>query len=152
MRRKGHSKRYTAKGDISTPRAKRARSAMERAFEDAMVSDYDDFLGVAAKLPDPNDAHVLAAALKTQAAMIVTENLKHFPPEILAPLNIETKSADEFIADTIALDPGQAVAAIRRMRQRLKKPEKTAEVLLLDMEADGLIKTVDLLRPHLASL
>ena len=117
-----------------------------------MVSDYDDFLGVAAKLPDPNDAHVLAAALKTQAAMIVTENLKHFPPEILAPLNIETKSADEFIADTIALDPGQAVAAIRRMRQRLKKPEKTAEVLLLDMEADGLIKTVDLLRPHLASL
>jgi len=133
-------------------RASRARASMEIAFEDAMVEDYDDFLSIAEELPDPDDAHVLAAALKTQAAMIVTENLKDFPSQTLAPLNIEAKCADEFIADTIALDPGRAVAAIRRMRERFKKPEKTAEALLLDMEADGLINTVDLLRPYVASL
>jgi len=144
-----HSKR----GQVdAAARASRGRAAMERAFEDAMVSEYADFQTVAANLPDADDAHVLAAALKTQAAMIVTENLKHFPSRILSPLNIEAKSADEFIADTIALDPGRAVAAIRRMRERFNKPEKTAELLLLEMEADGLIKTVDLLRPHLASL
>ncbi|PKP90516.1 MAG: PIN domain-containing protein [Alphaproteobacteria bacterium HGW-Alphaproteobacteria-16] len=133
-------------------RALRARLAMEQAFEDALVDDFDHFLSVCADLPDPNDAHVLAAALKTQAATIVTENLSDFPASVLDRLNMEARSADAFIADTIALDPGRAVAAIRRMRERLRKPEKTAELLLLDMEADGLIQTVDVLRGHILSL
>lgn len=133
-------------------RASRARGSMEAAFEEAMVADFDQFLCVCDGLPDPGDAHVLAAALKTQAAMIVTDNLKDFPEEFLAPLNIEAKSADAFIADTIALDPGRAVAAIHRMRQRFKRPEKTAELLLLDMEALGLTETVDALRSHVLSL
>lgn len=133
-------------------RAVGARAAMEAAFEEALVEDYDDFLPSCDGLPDGGDAHVLAAALKTQAATIVTENLRDFPAEHLRRLNIEAKSADAFIADTIALDPGRAVAAIRRMRERLKKPEKTAELLLLDMEADGLTETVDVLRAHVLSL
>ncbi|MGZ6212798.1 MAG: PIN domain-containing protein [Candidatus Binataceae bacterium] len=133
-------------------RAKRARASMEAAFEDAMVTDFDIFLPAAAGLPDPDDAHVVAAAIKTQAAMIVTENLKDFPAAILDTLDIEAKSADEFIADTIALDEGRAVAAIRRMRERFEKPEMTAEALLLSMEATGLVEAVNLLRPHVESL
>lgn len=65
---------------------------------------------------------------------------------------MEAKSADAFIADTIALDEARAVAAIRRMRERFKKPEMTPGELLLVMEAAGLIETVDLLRPHVESL
>ncbi len=133
-------------------RAKRARAAMELAFEEACVADFDDFLSACSKLPDPGDRHVLAAAMKTQAATIVTENLKDFPDEILLALNIEARSPDDFIADTIALDAGRAVAAIRKMRERFKKPEKTAEVLLLDMEAEGLISVVDILKQHVRSL
>ncbi|WP_316214121.1 PIN domain-containing protein [Bradyrhizobium sp. SZCCHNR2032] len=133
-------------------RAARARAFMENAFEDAIVDGYDHLLPLAAKLPDQNDAHVLAAAVKTQASMIVTENLKDFPSKILSALNIEAKSADEFIADTIALDPGRAVAVIRQMRERFKQPEKTAGILLLEMEADGLVETVNLLRTYIDSL
>ncbi|WP_315703391.1 MULTISPECIES: PIN domain-containing protein [unclassified Bradyrhizobium] len=133
-------------------RAARARVSMETAFEDAMVDGYDHLLPLAAELPDKDDAHVLAAAVKTQASMIVTENLKDFPSKILSALNVEAKSADEFIADTIALDPGRAVAAIRQMRERFKRPEKTAETLLLEMEADDLLETVNLLRPYVESL
>jgi predicted nucleic acid-binding protein len=132
--------------------AKRARANMEAAFEDAMVTEFDNFLSAASSLPDPDDAHVVAAAIKTQAAMIVTENLKHFPAATLAALNMEAKSADAFIADTIALDEGRAVAAIRQMRERLKKPAITAEALLLRMEAMGLLETADLLRPYVESL
>ena len=133
-------------------RAARARRAMETAFEEALVDDYDDLTCACNGMPDHRDIHVLAAALKTQAATIVTENLKDFPETVLAPLNIEARSADAFIADTIALDTGRAVAAIRTMRLRLKRPEKTAELLLLDMEAAGLTETVDVLRPHVGSL
>lgn len=117
-----------------------------------MVVDFDQFLSACDGLPDENDAHVVAAALKTQAAVIVTENLRDFPEGLLRRLNLETKSADIFIADTIVLDTGRAVAAIRRMRERFRKPEKTADILLLDMEANGLTETVDILKPHLLSL
>ncbi|OAP45983.1 PIN domain-containing protein [Sinorhizobium americanum] len=133
-------------------RASRARASMEAAFEEAMVFDFDQFLSACEGLPDKNDAHVVAAALKTQAAVIVTDNLRDFPEELLRPLNLEARSADAFIADTIALDTGRAVAAIRRMRERFRKPEKTAHVLLLDMEANGLTETVDVLKPHILSL
>jgi len=133
-------------------RGVRAIGLMKEAFEDAMVSSYDDFLCVCDGLPDADDRHVLAAALKTQAAIIVTDNARHFPTEILGPLNVEACTSDEFIANTIALDTGKAVAAVRMMRERLKNPEKSAEVLLLDMEVAGLLLTADLLRPEMQSL
>ncbi|MCW6511959.1 PIN domain-containing protein [Lichenifustis flavocetrariae] len=133
-------------------KARRAIAVMEDAFEDAMVSDFETFLCVCESLPDRGDAHVVAAALKTQAAVIVTENLKHFPTEILGHLNIEARSTDAFIADTIALDTGKAVAAVRRMRERMKRSERSADRLLMDMEANGLTETVDVLRPYAQSL
>ncbi|MCI3132669.1 PIN domain-containing protein [Phenylobacterium aquaticum] len=141
------------KGVLDAPeRAKKARASMESAFEEACVADFGALLSICVDLPDPKDAHVVAAALKTQAALIVTENLKDFPQNLLSPLNIEAKSADAFIADTLALDIGRGVAAVRRMRERFKRPEITAESLLLDMEAQGLTATVDILRPHVQSL
>lgn len=143
----------TAKGVVDADeRAGRARRNMQTAFEEADVGDYSAMLPACMGLPDPNDLHVLAAALKTRAAIIVTDNIKDFPASVLSPLNLEARSADDFIADTIALDTGRAVAAIRRMRERLRRPEKTAEILLLDMEAEGLTESVDILRAHVASL
>jgi hypothetical protein len=84
--------------------------------------------------------------------MLVTENLKDFPDATLGSLNIEVRSADAFIADTISLDTGRAVAAIRKMRERFNKPEMSPEQLLVAMEAAGLTETVDVLRPHVFSL
>ena len=133
-------------------KAKRARSTMEGAFEDAIVEDFDAFLCTCAGLPDGGDAHVVAAALKTRAAVIVTENLKHFPSGLLEPLNIEPLSADAFIADTVSLDLGRAVAALRKMRANFKRPALTADDLLTRMEGRGLIETADMLRPHCCSL
>jgi hypothetical protein len=133
-------------------RASRARAAMEKAFADAMVDEFDTFLPLCDGLPDPGDAHVLAAAMKTRAATIVTDNLRDFPEAILAKAGIEPRATDAFIADTIELDTGRAVAAIRRMRERFQRPEKTPDLLLLDMEAAGLVETVDVLRPHVLSL
>jgi hypothetical protein len=67
-------------------------------------------------------------------------------------LDLEAKTADSFIADTIDLDHGLAIAAIRQMRERFKKPDMNADVLLLEMEAKGLTQTVDVLREHILSL
>lgn len=133
-------------------RAARARRSMEVAFEEALVTDFEALIPSCEALPDKKDAHVLAAALKTQASAIVTENIRDFPAGILAPLNLEAKTADEFIADTISLHIGRGVAAIRTMRERFANPAITPEELLLKMEADGLQETANVLRAHIQSL
>ncbi len=143
----------TRKGvEDATERAARARRSMEAAFDEATVSDFEALIPSCETLPDKKDAHVLAAALKTQAAAIVTENIRDFPKEILGSLNLEAKTADEFIADTLSLDIGRGVAALRRMRERFANPAVTPEELLLKMEADGLQETANVLRPYVQSL
>jgi predicted nucleic acid-binding protein len=132
--------------------AKKQRETMEAAFADAMVPNYERFLCVTEGLPDPNDAHVLAAAIATRAHVLVTDNLKDFPSHIADACGIQVLSTDEFLANTIALAPEKAVLALRIMRERFKRPEKTADLLLIDMEAQGLLNTVDVLRPHVGSL
>jgi hypothetical protein len=130
--------------------AGKARRAMEEAFEEASVAGFDARLSEWPGLPDPGDAHVIAAAAHTRADVIVTDNLRHFPPQILAPLGIEARSADAFLADTIDLDQATAVHALAEMRTRLKRPEMTADDLLVRMEAEGLTATVDVLRSHVS--
>ncbi|ORE92685.1 hypothetical protein ATO13_17229 [Stappia sp. 22II-S9-Z10] len=125
---------------------------METAFEEAEVCNFAAFECVCVGLPDPGDIHVLAAALKTRADVLVTDNLKHFPRDIVADVGIEVKSAADFIADTIELDPGRAVAAIKRMRERLNRPTMNAEELLNAMDASGLTESVNALQSYVASL
>jgi hypothetical protein len=100
-------------------------------------------------LPDEGDRHVIAAAIKSKADIIVTENLKDFPRKMLAKYGIEAKSSDEFIADAISLSPSLAIDAIKRMRLRLDRPEKTPEILFLDMEKTGLKQSADHCRSYM---
>ncbi|MFL0588461.1 PIN domain-containing protein [Sphingomonas olei] len=79
-------------------------------------------------------------------------SVRDFPDDILTPLNIEARNADDFIADTIALDLGRAIPALRRMRKRLRVPPLEADRLLRDMEARGLIATADTLASFVRSL
>ena len=125
---------------------------MEEAFEEASVQDYESLEMGIVGLPDPDDAHVIAAAVKTRASVVVTENLRDFPVEVLKPLDLEAKTADHIIADTIDLDAGRAVPALRQMRLRFRFPEVDAPTLLLKMEAAGLTRAVDALREHTLSL
>lgn len=58
-------------------------SAIRTAFPEAEIAAFEDLLGVGSHLPDRDDAHVLAAAIKSQAATIITDNLDDFPTNIL---------------------------------------------------------------------
>lgn len=137
------------KGDEqSVAKAQKARAAMEAAFPEACVETHDDIITIP-DLRDPKDLHVVVAAVKTKAAIIVTDNIKHFPDTVLSRYALFARTADDFIADAIDLDQPRALTTIEAMRQRLHKPELTHEALLLRMEATGLIATADLLRPSL---
>lgn len=133
-------------------RAARSVDAMHLAFPEALVVAHGSIASMSFGLPDANDEHVLAAAVQTQAQAVVTENISDFPEAVLMPLNIEARTADEFIADTIALDEGKAVAAIRTLRNRLTRPEMSAEGYLRSLEAHGLFVTASLLNNHIESI
>lgn len=120
---------------------------MEEAFPEATVEGYEDLIPTL-HLPDENDRHVLAAAIKAGASVIVTENTKDFPPEILSKYELETRTADEFAVDTFQLYVTDALDAIRKMRERHKKPPHNADELIVALVARGLVDFANELAPH----
>jgi predicted nucleic acid-binding protein len=69
--------------DLDPDRLARTRALMCHAVRDCLVVDYEDLVP-ALELPDPDDRHVLAAAIRSGAPTIVTNNLRDFPPAALA--------------------------------------------------------------------
>lgn len=98
------------------------------------------------KLPDPDDAHVLAAAIAGHADRIVTANLKDFPDEALAPFGIQAIHPDEFLIAQMDLDPLLALAAFKEQRERLKNPAYTPLAFADALERNALILTAQRLR------
>lgn len=100
---------------------KRIRKA-QLAFPDALVENYEELVD-SLQLPDPKDRHVLAAAIKTNANLIVTNNLKDFPLEYLAKFGLSAKSADDFITDIIDLNPKTAIKAFKELVMNRTNPD-----------------------------
>jgi hypothetical protein len=103
-------------------------------------------------LPDPDDRHVLAAAIRAGADAIVTFNLADFPAETLARYALEVMHPDELIDRLLDLDPMSVCAAVKKDRERLKNPPKSVDEYLADLENQGLSRTVAALRTHSVSL
>ena len=103
-------------------------------------------LAAGIRLPDPDDAHVLAAAIAGHADCIVTSNLKDFPSASLLEYGIEAIDPDTFIINQWDLDPVNAIAAFKRMRARRKKPQSSPEDFADALELGGLPTTADRLR------
>ncbi|MEQ8286073.1 PIN domain-containing protein [Thalassospira sp.] len=123
------------------------RAAMERAFRDACVTGHEALIP-AVNLPDANDCHVLAAAVHTNAQVLVTDNLKDFPSGELARFEIELKSPDEFIADTITLHEQTAFGALKTMRTGYQNPALSTGKIIQFAESRGLMTTALLLKEY----
>lgn len=87
---------------------------VDKAFPDAKVINYQALIETL-DLPDPKDRHVLAAAIKSNANIIVTNNLRDFPFEYLESFELKALSVDDFLTDIIDLNPALAVAAFKQM-------------------------------------
>ena len=94
---------------LTRQKLERTRQLMDQHAIDTLVTGYEDLIP-GLQLPDPDDRHVLAAAIRGHATVIVTMNLRDFPPDVLAPLGIEAQHPDEFVLHLLDLAPGIVVA------------------------------------------
>lgn len=117
------------RGDLTREQLERTRDLMNRAVPDCLVEGYEDLVAGLA-FPDADDRHVLAAAIRAGAGVIVTFNLKDFPRDALQPHGVEAQHPDEFIGHLIDLDANAVCAAVQRQRGSLKRPPKSVEEFL----------------------
>jgi predicted nucleic acid-binding protein len=132
-----------AKG-VSEVEANKRIERANLAFPDALVLNYKELIS-RLKLPDEDDRHVLAAAIKTNANLIVTNNIKHFPKDVLQSFGLSAKTADDFLTDTIDLNQEQAIAAFNEMVLNKKNPRMDEFDVLNQLRNAGLKDTADYL-------
>jgi hypothetical protein len=135
------------RSDLTREMLEWTRHRMDLAIPDALVDGYEG-LEADLDLPDPDDRHVLAAAILCHAGTIVTYNVKDFPDAVLVPLGISAQHPDEFIEHTFHLSQPAVCKAVRAQRISLKNPPNTVEQLFDCFLQQGLAQTVALLRPH----
>lgn len=131
--------------DAAAARAQHLIDQMTTAFDDALVENWEPLDGTFG-LPDPDDEHVVAAALVGGAGVIVTSNLKDFPLQrIPDPLKVARPA--QFAADTVAVSPDVARRAVAAMATRFVLPPLTAEQILDRLIARySMIEAVELIR------
>ncbi|WP_447946598.1 PIN domain-containing protein [Microbacterium lacticum] len=121
-------------------------AAMRREFADAEVDGWQPLEGTFG-LPDPDDEHVLAAAVIAGAGAIVTENLKDLPADRIPP-GIQVLSVREFAKNTVALNPRLALAAVHEIASRSGRYGATlavGEILETLRDRYGMIEAVDMM-------
>jgi hypothetical protein len=119
----------------------RTRNMMDTNTRDCLVTGYE-YLIASLTLPDPNDRHVLAAAIVGRCDVIVTINLKDFPNEVLASYGIEAQHPDEFLSNHLNLAPGIFCSSVQNIRRRLKSPPYSVDQYLENLRQQGLVATV----------
>ena len=137
--------------DLTTEQLDRTSDLMDQAIPDACVSGYEKLIE-GLTLPDVDDRHVLAAAIRCNASVIVTFNQKDFPDETLGPFGIEAQHPDEFVDNLFDLDPAAVVAAAQRQRKQLKMPPMDVGTYLDLLMRQGLTQSSKALTDYRAML
>ncbi|MCY3873652.1 MAG: PIN domain-containing protein [Rhodobacteraceae bacterium] len=116
------------------------RRLMDRATRDCLVTGYEPLIP-ALNLPDPDDRHVLAAAIAGHCDVIVTCNLRDFPEDAVMPYGIEVLHPDTFLSNHLDLMPDPFCEAVRKIRERLVAPPISVQDYLTILAGLELIAT-----------
>jgi len=133
--------------DISREKLKHIEMLMNKALPDALVTGFEPLIA-SVSLPDVDDRHVVAAAIRCKAEVIVTFNLQDFPLLNMADFNIEAMHPDAFISDLLDLNQAQVLKAVHAQRTSLKSPPVGADDYLTALLKLGLPMTVKALEAY----
>lgn len=132
-------------GKYTREKLEKVKELMDKHVMDAKVTHYEGLIE-SLELPDKDDRHVLAAAIKCGADAIITFNLKDFPEQALKPYGIDVLHPDDFIYYQIDLAPSRCCAVLQRQRTALKNPEIEVDQFLAILQKQQLPKTISKLK------
>lgn len=112
--------------------ARRRIETMNSSFRFAEIEGYESL--IESMQCDKKDRHVLAAAVRGGAGVIVTENLKDFPPASLEPYDMDLRHPDEFLLDQLDLYPERTQCAVLKQLASYRNPPLTPEDLISRLE------------------
>jgi len=131
-----------ARPDIA-PSLDRTRALMEKALPKALVHDFPP-LPAHVQLPDPQDHHVLAAALHSGIGILLTFNLKDFPIEICEGLEVKVLHPDAWLPVVLRQEEALSLNVIQRMLAPLRNPPMGLPDLAESLRRQGLPATADM--------
>ncbi len=120
------------KKGMQEEKAFRLINVIKEQFPESLVSQHRQI--ISSMTNDEKDRHVLAAAVVCRAQTIVTQNLKDFPAENLAPFDIEAQSPDDFLINLFHLGPYILIRILIDQANELRNPPRTVPELLETLE------------------
>jgi predicted nucleic acid-binding protein len=124
-------------------------SEMRGAFPDAEVRGYEAL--VSGMTCDQKDRHVLAAAVRGHAEVLVTFNRSDFPPRSTESHDITVSHPDDFLLDQLDLHPGITITVLKDQAAGYSSPTMTVEDLLGRLAAAGVPKFASEARRHIVA-
>lgn len=109
---------------------------------DARVTKYESLID-SIVLPDADNRHVVAAAIRSQADVLVTANLRDFPKTSVDLFDVEVQHPDNFINSLLDAYPDEVLLAFRSQVANLKNPVKNALQVLEILRRNGLVTSVN---------
>jgi predicted nucleic acid-binding protein len=111
-------------------------TGMREAFDDSLITGWEPIEN-GLSLPDEDDRHVLAAAIKGGAQAIITADLPDFPAETLGLLGLEARHPDDFLLDQLDLSPPTVLQVIREQAAHTRRPPLTPQDLAIRLGRAG---------------
>jgi hypothetical protein len=134
------------RSDLTRTQLERTRSLMDLAVQDCLIRDYEHRIEEVV-LPDPEDRHVLAAAIAGGVHRILTFNTRDFPAEAVLPYGIEVQDPDSLVLELVGARREQLLEALRAQRAALQSPPLSAEQFLTALANTGLVRSARELTP-----
>lgn len=131
--------------DLTRAQLERTRNLMNQHAGDCLVANYEQHIETLA-LPDPDDRHVVAAAIECEADAVVTWNLSDFPQSTLHALGLEIWTPDQLLVRIFNSDQDAVLQLMKEHRESLRNPPKTAAEYFETLEQQRLKEAVALFR------
>lgn len=132
---------------LTGEQADHLKDRMLYGVPDALVAGFEDLEG-GIELPDPDDRHVVAAAVRAGAQVIVTDNIRDFPAGLLGPLGLEVVTPDGFVVNVMDLPGGvdAMLYVLEAQAAALKRPARSVVDIVDGLERAGLVEAVRRIR------
>lgn len=137
--------------DLTENQLLKIKEKMNMHVRDSLVEGYEKLINKLI-LPDPNDRHVLAAAIHAKAQLIITFNLRDFPAKTIAQYNLQAQNPDDFLVYLLGLDAEKVISTVRETRQSLKNPPKNPQEYLDTLKLQSLPKITNYLHKYIHNI